>query len=563
MPARGGNNRAKSVSPLSLSLPPSNGYGSNVGSVTIKRFSNQAGVTFAGAPTVSVTPEINGVPMIKMETGLPGPNYEIEIPVVPSSTAPRTGTLVWIMYVPDPSAVAQVTFFAGPTGFPNWWIRDYTINATQQPQRERSGWHAVELDRQAGTSTGGFNFLTDTINVTKARVVPAIGRTATVYFYAVTLKSISRPAWVICFDDNRETILTGAAAITLRGVPGTYSGKQIVDAYGFKPTVYCVVDQTQGSLTGQQIKSLYDSGWDIQAQHFQQLVGNSSINPGLHGSRLLGPYGFSGLHSGPLPSVADPRLNGATGLAAAPISSVNPANDQFTTAANHIIPPQPGIYSFPIEFTGTNLPVPLSTGVRYWARWVSNNVFTLHSTEQGSIQNTNLIDITSAGTPANFSYRYWGSAPDDSAILADFNRLNDYVEALGIPRPRHLAVGQGALDKWVMDAAIKAGYLSVRTTQNDASARTVWLPTAEDAANKIVWTANSSFGVEPAVAQSVIEGYVDAVIARNSIGFSYTHDVDTTSGQRLAWLCDYLFKKRAQGQIDVLTMSQVYNLASE
>jgi hypothetical protein len=508
-------------------------YPSTGGTITLKRFDSTAGLSYpSGSPSVQITDELFGTQTLKFTTAV-STSAECQITLPRDLTTPRSGNFIVSIYVPDATKVQEIRVFAGLNGYTKWWQNQHTVNASGSLLRDKSGWHNIELGRLIGAASNAFSWTSDPVQAFKVRVIPVTGESATVYLHSITLRPRRRPMWVIGFDDNRKSVVNPSASITLRGVAGTYSGKQILDAYGFKGTLYIVgslVDDGS-NMSSADIVSLAAAGWDVQAQCYYNPVGD-----GQHGSRLLGPFGH----------------------ASRAVASVDTAANTIAASAAHLMPTA-GTYEYPIKFRGTSLPNPLQADVLYYARQTSATAFSVHPTAAQSMAGTGAIDLTTTGTPANFSFYYGLSTNDETAILADYQAVNALIRGMGLLRPRHVAYNQGGVDTWVQAAAIRAGYETGRSTEN--ATPTAFVPDPAEWSVQQFVPLNNIYQIEGGIPAATIQGYVDAVIARGGIGGSYTHYVDTTNGQDLANLCDYLWRKQNAGEIDVVTVSQFQRLA--
>lgn len=251
----------------------------------------------------------------------------------------------------------------------------------------------------------------------------------------------------IRFDDglvdqntDRLTLATdyvGTSGVTIpAGVP--QSGLSILEAFGLRASCFVLTNklgQTSNYMTAAQLQVLQNTyGWTIGFQTHAD-----PLNLGGAGLRLLGPYGYN------------------YNLVYGSISAVDTALDTITTAAAHSITTTSGVLGeqgFPVEFYGTDLPAPLVTGTRYWLKNTSTTAFKVYTNELDSVAGTNAIDLTTAGTAANFNFRYWGSANDSSAILADFTTGQALLQSYGLRGWKHYAMNQGAWDASTEEAIL-------------------------------------------------------------------------------------------------------------
>lgn len=367
-----------------------------------------------------------------------------------------------------------------------------------------------------------------------------------------------------------STPFVGISGVTIpQGVP--QSALSLVQAFGLKATCYVLTrhigDTANGFLTAAQLRDLQDNyGWDIGFQsHANPLSGDN------RGLRLLGPDGFNVMPVGQ-------------------ISAVNTGTGAITSATHNIglTSGIAGNQGYPVTLIGSGLPAPvsgsLSAGDTVWLRNVTTTTFTMHRTEADSCSNVNPITFSSSGTPANWGYRYAGSANDSSAIAADFATGQAALQAMGFKAWRHYAMNQGAYDINT-EAAIVAlrtagnmrtvggtfansgiaqnsyipriaiGHMSAgiggTTTTPQGTSVTEWLnlPTAID---------THASGVD---AQTAIRTFVDDLVKRGGIAANYHHHFSTEASMRN--FCAYLdqVKLRAdQGLLSTGTVSDLWNL---
>lgn len=514
--------------PLSANIASSQDY-------EFKRFTDVTNVTVTGGATTSFE-DIDGVTCLKVVTAS-GTQSEIQFTGMPDVTPPMMGRPCMVANIVDPSKVTSCVFFWSPAGYPaKWWQQTYTIKGSVYA--ERGGWWPFQLSPGWGTAVGGFTWGADTVSDCKFRITPESGQQATVYFHSLRFLPRTRPVFVIGFDDNRDGLVSAKANVYIRGVSGTHSGKDVLDEYGFNGTLWVVREQVSdegfyagtGGLSWAQINTLKNAGWDVQAQGYKNPVGTNE------GHKLLGPYGYSSRG----------------------ISSVSTAANTITCSAAHNMPTA-GTYGYPVEFTGTDLPSPLVAGTQYWLRQTSSTAFQVHETEQDSIDNTNIVDLTTTGTAANFGFRYWGSANDDSAILADYQSLISALQANCNVTPKHLATNQGAIDHYVYTAAKDAGFKTIRPTRAERFSPSFLSLTLQQLVEPWV-TGNTIYCEDTATysSQSVMNTAVDNWIADGGIAQSFLHQFPNGS-QQFDWLCQRLEYWQQRGRCEVMTISEAYD----
>lgn len=233
------------------------------------------------------------------------------------------------------------------------------------------------------------------------------------------------------------TAYVGNSGVTIpAGVP--QSGLTILEQFGLKASCFVLTSkfgQTPNYMTAAQLRDVQDRyGWTVGFQ-----TNADPLNLGGAGLRLLGPYGYN------------------YRLVYGSISAVDTSLDTITTAAAHSITTTSGVLGeqgFPVEFYGTDLPSPLVAGAKYWLKNTSTTAFKVYANELDSVAGTDAIDLTTTGTPASFNFRYWGSANDSSAILADFQTGQALLESNGLRGWKHYAMNQGAWDASTEEAIL-------------------------------------------------------------------------------------------------------------
>lgn len=382
------------------------------------------------------------------------------------------------------------------------------------------------------------------------------------------------------FDDQcadqyvaRQTLaadFVGRSGVTIpAGVP--QSGLSVCQAFGLKATAYILtrhVNQPGGFLTSTQLRDLQDTyGWCIGFQSHANSL--SSDNMGL---RLLGNIGFT--------------IRPVGG-----ISAVNTGTGVITAGSNHNITTTTGVageQGYPVTLIGADFPVPasgaaLQAGDTVWLRNVAATTFTMHRTETESCNNTNIITFSSAGTPANWGYRYRGSAADSSAIAADFSQGQALMQGWGLNGWRHYAPNQGAFGletESVLLSMRSAGtlrtgsgtYGSTGITKADYTPRVVHAyvgagpgasTTGQFGTNISPWlTVPSNIdthagGVD---AEAAIRAYVDDCVTRGAICGNYHHHFSSQASLRnFIVYCDQVKLRVDQGVMETGTMDDLYN----
>lgn len=371
----------------------------------------------------------------------------------------------------------------------------------------------------------------------------------------------------------RQTLaadFVGKSGITLTaGVP--HSALSVLQAFGLKATAYILTrhvgDTAAGFLTVAQLRDLQDNyGWCIGFQTHANPLNGANL-----GLRLLGNLGF-------------------TLMAVGGISSVNTGTGVITAGAAHNITTTngaAGVQGHPVTLIGSGFPVPatgaaLAAGDTVWLRDVTSTTFTIHRTESDACNNVNVITYSSIGTPANWGYRFRGSAADSSAIAADFATGQALMQGWGLNGWRHYAPNQGAFGletESVLLAMRTAGTLrtgsgtfaSTGITKPDYTPRIVqgvigatpgtgltgsfgttltqWMTVPSN-----IDTHNGGVDMEAA-----IRAYVDDCVTRGAICGNYHHHFSTQASLRnFCVYCDQLRLRADQGLMEVGTMDDLY-----
>jgi hypothetical protein len=448
-------------------------------------------------------------------------------------------------------------------------VGGFTKNANITALAPADGlWHPLLLNKFNFTQAGGFLFTSSDV-ITQIRIKPIDVAQDAAYGYdtpkatgneSITLGPVrynptSRAKFMIRFDDSIGDLAQPVVTNTFSLPDGTvapaagWSALTLLNHYGFRASCFHLPRRigTSNSIvthaTWDDLKILANAGWDNCFQSYFDPA-NSSFNDGI---RLLGPDGY----------------------AARTVASVNTTSNTITASAVHGIFTLGGYAGYPIVFSGTSLPAPLVTGKVYWAVATTTTAFALYPTEVDAINNTNVIDITTTGTAANFTFRY-GFARNDYTRYAEDIELgrrllidNGYEE-----ESKYWAVNQGASDGEVMKAAVAAGIKAVfgiykgatpsfffgqypHTENNGTNPALDW-----KAIMKIVGGIQTDAG-SGVVTATDARNYVDSVVAAGGWGQNYHHRITNLNGPVLAALLDQLKIKSDAGLIDVVTATEL------
>lgn len=419
-------------------------------------------------------------------------------------------------------------------------------------------WHLIFIPRGAFSILGGFAYGTDPIVSIgiRDRDNPTIGypKMATnaeeLQLGPVYINPFSRPKFLIRFDDSLDDCIVDSATFTADGVTQAWNGYSLLNQYGFGGKGSCfhltrrigTSNSVQTFLTAAQLATLAGYGWSHCVQSHQDPV---DVNN--NGLLLMGPNGYT----------------------AKTISSVDTAANTITASAAHGIVSGTVYFGYPITFSGTDLPAPLVVGTIYWARYSSATAFTIHPTESDAIANTNTIDLTTAGTAANFTYRYGYSANDSTLMQADLQNAKNVLDALGYTDTSSIyAPNQGAIDANVMAATAAVGIDVVlgigRTgaTYLTPSVRHLHMETsgASGTTGHVIGpdlTVPSAIQTDGTPTAADVETYVDSVIAAGGIGSNYHHAITASNGPVLAAYLARLRLRESEGACDVITAKEL------
>lgn len=451
-------------------------------------------------------------------------------------------------------------------------------------------WHFLTSPAQVAWGTGGtFTIGTTTFTHVRIRESASLntstGRGALtaadrIVFGPLYRDPSARAFGYVRLDDGvldqyvaRQTLaadFVGKSGVTIpAGVP--QSALSVCQAFGLKATAYILTrhvgDTAAGFLTSTQLRDLQDSyGWCVAFQtHANPLSANNL------GLRLLGNIGYTVMPVGQISAV-----NTGTGV-------VTSATHNITTTAGVA-----GVQGYPVTLIGADFPVPASgspfvVGSEVWLRNATTTTFTMHRTEADACNNVNPILFSAAGTPANWGYRYRGSAPDSSAIAADFSAGQSLMQGWGLNGWRHYAPNQGAFGletESVLLSMRAAGtlrtgsgtYGSTGIAKADYTPRVVHGECGTGPGNNITgqfgtnitkWlTVPSNIdthagGVD---AEATIRAYVDDCVTRGAICGNYHHHFSTQASlKNFCAYCDQVRLRVDQGLMETGTMDDLYN----
>lgn len=376
-----------------------------------------------------------------------------------------------------------------------------------------------------------------------------------------------RAVGLIRFDDGIDDLystrfainsFTGTSGVNVSA--GSYNMLELVTAFGFRATCYVLTDSVGQpgfeSLAG--LKSLQSAGWDIALQSKSNPISNATA-----GVRLLGPLGYSMIPVGGIGSV-DTSANTMT-IA----SGTHMVQSDWDSAGGAVQP-------FPVEFIGTDLPAPLVVGIKYYlsnANSPTNTQIKVHTTALGSVTSANIVDLTTAGNVANFGIRYWGSANDHTAILADFTGGREWLQANGFTAHEHYALNQGA---WDINTEKAYGLSGFKTAWGTSPGVTkdisiAIFETALSAANENYYpTTNGQAGCSRASWMNIqsatqtdgantaaqVRDYVRKLCAYGMVGGNFHHAGTTANAAILLAFLDELKLQSDRGLIDVMTITE-------
>jgi len=435
-------------------------------------------------------------------------------------------------------------------------------------------WRYYTCPMECFVATGGWIASNDIVQIRLREGDSADGRTVlavgeSFYIGPIRKNPRGRAVGMIRFDDNIGHLystpiainaFTGDSGVSISA--GSYTCLDLVEAFGFKANAYVLTDfiGQLGFETEAGLRALQDTyGWDIAFQAKANSVGISNS-----GVRLLGPLGYGLVPIGGVASV-DTAANTITCSA---------VHGVLTTGnVNGLVQP------FPAEFIGTDLPAPLVTGQKYYlsnANSPTNTAFKVHTTAMGSVTAADIVDLASAGTAANFGVRYWGSANDYTAILAEFQNGQAAMQAMGFKAYKHYALNQGAFDIYSERAAIEAGFKTAWSTgmgdavtdgggwrvapyecafdiQGSPSPTTF----AQNGCTYASWlNIPSAIQTDGTPTASDARTYVRRLVAYGIVGGNYHHSLTIANAPVLLAYLDELKVQSDRGLLDVMTITE-------
>lgn len=421
-------------------------------------------------------------------------------------------------------------------------------------------WHLLFIPRAYLQAQNGFILGTDTImsiGVRDRNDVANLGypgmltNNEELQLGPVTINPWSRPKFIIRFDDSLSDSIIPNGTFTADGVTQAWSGLSLLTQFGFgdKGSLFHLTRRINTSnslktfLTTAQLASLAAAGWSHCIQTHQDPADGAN-----NGAKLLGPDGFA------------PRT----------ISSVSIANDTLTSSVAHQV--INGYWGYPLLFSGTDLPAPLLANTIYWARQVTDaNTFQLHVSENDSIANLNKINLTTTGTPANFTWRYGYSASDSSVQLEDISNAKAFIEAMGYTTTSAIwAPNQGALDKGLYEAARSLGikmilgvsssgaeFSHTKTKHLHTETTGAYFSGSSPAVADTLLSIHAAIQTDGSPTAADVEAYVEAVCAAGGIGQNFHHTITSANGPVLAAYLNALRKKVNEGVADVITAGEL------
>lgn len=398
---------------------------------------------------------------------------------------------------------------------------------------------------------------------------------------APTSLTVGTKYWVATVPDTTHFTLatdnTLATPVTSTGFAGTAnyqyagtqlrSGKDIVESYGFKGSLFIVPSwlgsngkygYTGGAnkfMSAADVQAMYADGWSV-GSHTNTHPSNGD-NAGL---RLLGPYGYflsNTVDNLPASYVSTWSLGAGNRRRITGGTQASPS--VFTAENAHKF-----LLNQPLVFTDV-APTGCVLGVTYYVASIpSPTTFTL-ATDQGTLSNT--VNNTTGAWSGTANYRWPGSSNDDSAIYADIIDGINGVLALGIPTAaKFFALPQGGWDSYVRSACIRAGLKWVRGTDQSTHSIAVGVPSGGGGQNPTIpggwFTQQDAIQTDGAASPTIttIKAYVDACVTQGACGCNYHHSVGGTNISNLDNLCAYLRTKVDAKVLDVVTLDEMANI---
>jgi hypothetical protein len=428
-------------------------------------------------------------------------------------------------------------------------------------------WHPLLLNKFNFTQAGGFLFTSSDV-IDRIRIKPtdvsqdaALGYSTpkasgneSILLGPVRYNPTSRAKFMIRFDDSIGDLVQPVAANTFSLPDGTpapasgWSALTLLDHFGFRATCFHLPRRIGTSnnrvthATWDDLRTLANAGWDNCFQTYFD-----SVNLQNDGIRLLGPRGF----------------------ATRSIASADATANTLTAPVAHSIMTSGAYYGgYPVIFSGSGLPAPLVAGKVYWAVATSTTSFILYPTETDSINNTNVIDLTTTGIAANFVFAYGFARNDYSRYAEDIELGRRMLSDNGYEEEsRYWAVNQGATDGEVMKAAVAAGMRAVFGTYKGATPSFFFAQyphTENNGTNPALnWKAIMKIvgGIQTdavtGVTSADARNYVDNIVAAGGWGQNYHHRITNVNGPLLAALLDQLKIRSDAGLIDVVTATEL------
>jgi hypothetical protein len=426
-------------------------------------------------------------------------------------------------------------------------------------------WHPLHILKDVVQQSGGFSFdssdVVDRIRVKSTDIAQngsvgfnAVTTGETLYIGPVRVNPSCRAKFMVRFDDSLVDLVQPNPAVTFTLPDGTkapaegWSCLSLLNHYGFRASVFHLPRRigTSNALaafaTWDDLVTLKEAGWDNCFQSYFDPV--NSLNDGI---RLLGPQGYSSVT----------------------VSSVDATANTITASSNHGILLANAYYGgHPIIFSGSALPAPLVINKIYWAVGTTLTAFKLYPTEADAVAGTNVIDLTTTGTPASFTYRYAYARNDYTRYADDWTLGRKLLIDHGYSEDSlFVAMNQGATDGEVMKLAKAQGIKAVFGiyTGADPSKFHPQYPHLENQGTvpAINWKApmkmvgaiqTDSTG---AVTSADARNYVDKVVAHQCWGQNYHHKLNNQNGPCLAALLDQLRIHSLAGNIDVVTATEL------
>lgn len=339
-----------------------------------------------------------------------------------------------------------------------------------------------------------------------------------------------------------------------------YSMAQVVAAFGLRANLYILTRHVgqPGFLNVAQLRELQDRyGFEIGLQTHA-----NPFDAGNAGMRLLGPYGWN---------LEANVYGGIAGVAGNVVMTQRPHGVTQVTA-------NAGPQGYPVTLLG---PVPpastLQAGQQVWLHGSAASSLTLHTSEADAIGGANAVLLDVGGTA--WGYRYFGSAPDGSAVLQDLRTGQALMQSWGLLGWRHLAPNQGAID-----ALLEQALLTLRAEGN---LQTVNLTLANAGATAPAFMPrlapgfvgagvgysgstqlNCSIGEicnlpvsasSEALNGNALRSYVQALAQRGAIGSNYHHAfANAASIDQLAAYCDEIRLQQSRGALLSGTAGELY-----